>query len=111
MDKTLPVNKINSLILQKVGRQNVMIIDFRTTSSSGFKISVLSTDPLSTLRLQDTQIGCYEGLCTIDRSRSGNCDFNANFCKPVSMNIGPGLIDVRIVVDVSIIEVYICEED
>ena len=88
-----------------------MIIDFKTTSYAGFNISVLSTDPMSTLKLMNTHIGCYNSFCTIDRSCSGNCDFSSKFCAPASMQIGSGLIDVRIVVDVSIIEVYICEED
>lgn len=111
MAHTLPCDQINEIINKEIGPQNVMIIDFKTTSNAGFNVSVLSTDPLSTIELQDTRIGCYNEECFIDRSRSGNCDFNSHFCVPATMKIGAGLINVRIVVDVSVIELYICEED
>ena len=89
-----------------------MMLDFKTTSNAGFNISVLATDPMTTMEERYTHIGCYQEFCFIDRSRNGNCNFGYEFCNTTRSEsyIDPGLIEVKIIIDVSIIEVFICSE-
>ncbi len=87
-----------------------MLINFK--SAGAFSLRLLASAPSSALQARYTLLGCEEGLCFIDRSRSGNCEFNSAFCARATAPTDElEELRVSVVVDVSVVEAFICSRD